>query len=181
MKIYEVALFQGEEPLCLLDRNLGGPHSQSVYCREHRISCCYRRANPASSAARPAVHWYTNWAVLSPDCCATMITADSALFFNDILVFLLLLWWWWQRRWQCWTIKLHRKRDTKFLVVISGILARYPHSDYSNFPLPPTVPMFCLPMGSSVECWPVTATQPRPVFSTFVLTVSDAAEKVCSC
>ncbi|XP_069704600.1 DENN domain-containing protein Crag [Periplaneta americana] len=59
-----------------------------------------------------------------------------------------------------------------------GILARYPHNDYSNFPLPSTVPMFCLPMGSSVECWPATATQPRPVFSTFVLTVSDAAEKV---
>ncbi|XP_023718394.1 DENN domain-containing protein Crag isoform X4 [Cryptotermes secundus] len=59
-----------------------------------------------------------------------------------------------------------------------GILARYPHSDYSNFPLPPTVPMFCLPMGSTIECWPATAMQPRPVFSTFVLTVSDAAEKV---
>ncbi|KDR07911.1 C-myc promoter-binding protein [Zootermopsis nevadensis] len=59
-----------------------------------------------------------------------------------------------------------------------GILARYPLTDYSNFPLPATVPMFCLPMGSSIECWPSTATQPRPVFSTFVLTVSDAAEKV---
>lgn len=67
----------------------------------------------------------------------------------------------------------------KVMDVFSGILARYPHSDYSNFPLPATVPMFCLPMGSSVECWPVTATQPRPVFSTFVLTVSDAVEKVC--
>lgn len=62
---------------------------------------------------------------------------------------------------------------------ITGILARYPRCDYPNFPLPATVPMFCLPMGSSVECWPATATQPRPVFSTFVLTVSDAAEKVC--
>jgi len=63
--------------------------------------------------------------------------------------------------------------------VFAGILARYPHNDYTDFPLPATVPMFCLPMGSSVECWPATATQPRPVFSTFVLTVSDAAEKVC--
>jgi uDENN domain. len=63
--------------------------------------------------------------------------------------------------------------------VFAGILARYPHNDYTNFPLPPTVPMFCLPMGSSLECWAATATQPRPVFSTFVLTVSDAAEKVC--
>jgi hypothetical protein len=67
----------------------------------------------------------------------------------------------------------------KAMDVFPGILARYPHSDYPNFPLPATVPMFCLPMGSSVECWPASATQPRPVFSTFVLTVSDAAEKVC--
>lgn len=67
----------------------------------------------------------------------------------------------------------------KLRMYFTGILARYPLTDYSNFPLPATVPMFCLPMGSSIECWPSTATQPRPVFSTFVLTVSDAAEKVC--
>ncbi|XP_071449879.1 DENN domain-containing protein Crag isoform X2 [Hetaerina americana] len=59
-----------------------------------------------------------------------------------------------------------------------GILARYPHIDHANFPFPESVPMFCLPMGSTVECWPAKATQPRPIFSTFVLTVSDAAEKV---
>ncbi|XP_068081493.1 DENN domain-containing protein Crag isoform X2 [Anabrus simplex] len=60
----------------------------------------------------------------------------------------------------------------------AGILARYPLTDHDSFPFPSSVPMFCLPMGSTVECWPATATQPRPVFSTFVLTVSDAAEKV---
>ncbi|XP_047003127.1 DENN domain-containing protein Crag isoform X1 [Schistocerca americana] len=59
-----------------------------------------------------------------------------------------------------------------------GILSRYPYADRRDFPFPPSVPMFCLPMGSTIECWPVSATQPRPVFSTFVLTVSDAAEKV---
>lgn len=34
-------------------------------------------------------------------------------------------------------------------------------------------------MGATLEAWPVEACQPDPVFSTFVLTVSDASEKVC--
>lgn len=59
-----------------------------------------------------------------------------------------------------------------------GILSRYPHYDRQNFPFPTSVPLFCLPMGATLECWPVTAKQPEPVFSTFVLTVSDAAQKV---
>ncbi|CAH1404549.1 unnamed protein product [Nezara viridula] len=59
-----------------------------------------------------------------------------------------------------------------------GILLRYPFEDHSNLPLPTTVPMFCLPMGCSLEKWPVTAQQPPPLVSTFVLTVSDAAEKL---
>lgn len=58
------------------------------------------------------------------------------------------------------------------------ILSRYPRHDLPNFPFPLSVPLFCLPMGASLECWPKKAMQPRPVFSTFVLTVSDAAEKV---
>ncbi|XP_034241706.1 DENN domain-containing protein Crag isoform X3 [Thrips palmi] len=58
------------------------------------------------------------------------------------------------------------------------ILSRYPRHDHSNFPFPLSVPLFCLPMGASLECWPKKAMQPRPVFSTFVLTVSDASEKV---
>lgn len=33
-------------------------------------------------------------------------------------------------------------------------------------------------MGASLEVWPQEATQPRPVFSTFVLTVSDATHKI---
>lgn len=50
--------------------------------------------------------------------------------------------------------------------------------DLPNFPFPNSVPLFCLPMGSTLELWPVEATQPKPVFSTFVLTVSDAKHKV---
>lgn len=33
-------------------------------------------------------------------------------------------------------------------------------------------------MGATLELWPPEASQPRPVFSTFVLTVSDAKHKV---
>lgn len=33
-------------------------------------------------------------------------------------------------------------------------------------------------MGATLELWPQEASQPRPVFSTFVLTVSDAKHKV---
>ncbi|XP_039291612.1 DENN domain-containing protein Crag isoform X2 [Nilaparvata lugens] len=58
------------------------------------------------------------------------------------------------------------------------ILVRYPLEDRSNFPFPISVPLFCLPVGASLECWPRVAQQPAAVFSTFVLTVSDAAEKV---
>ncbi|XP_055954138.1 C-myc promoter-binding protein-like [Argiope bruennichi] len=58
-----------------------------------------------------------------------------------------------------------------------GILGRFPLDDYENFALPPSVPLFCLPMGANIECWPKKAQQPKPVFSTFVLT-SYSAEKV---
>ncbi|XP_073979172.1 DENN domain-containing protein Crag isoform X2 [Rhodnius prolixus] len=60
----------------------------------------------------------------------------------------------------------------------SSILLRYPENDRPNLPLPTTVPMFCLPMGCSLEKWPKSAQEPVPIFSTFVLTVSDAAEKL---
>lgn len=65
------------------------------------------------------------------------------------------------------------------------ILLRYPTVDHTDFPLNlcPSVPLFCLPMGASLEAWPhVSATEKRkpisPVFSTFVLTVSDGTYKV---
>lgn len=51
-------------------------------------------------------------------------------------------------------------------------------ADLENFPFPNSVPLFCLPMGATLEMWPAEAAQPKPVFSTFVLTVSDAKHKV---
>jgi len=58
------------------------------------------------------------------------------------------------------------------------VLLRYPPVDHKGFEFPPLTATFCLPMCATIECWPKIATQPRPVFSTFVLTVADATEKV---
>lgn len=57
------------------------------------------------------------------------------------------------------------------------IISRFPLQDYSNFPLPHTVPLFCLPTGANIELWPNNTPIPRPVPSTFVLT-SDLAQKI---
>lgn len=57
------------------------------------------------------------------------------------------------------------------------IISRFPLQDYSNFPLPHTVPLFCLPTGANIELWPINSPVPRPVSSTFVLT-SDVAQKI---
>jgi len=60
----------------------------------------------------------------------------------------------------------------------ADVLHRYPEIDRRGFPFPHQAAYFCLPMGATVECWPKKALSPRPVFSTFVLTVSDATEKI---
>ncbi|XP_054858256.1 C-myc promoter-binding protein isoform X2 [Eublepharis macularius] len=56
----------------------------------------------------------------------------------------------------------------------AGLLCRYPEDDYDSFPLPESVPLFCLPMGATIECWPSNSKYPLPVFSTFVLTGASA-------
>ena len=53
---------------------------------------------------------------------------------------------------------------------IVAMLDQFPLKDYNSVVLPPTVAMFCLPLGATIECWPAKANHPRPVFSTFVLT-----------
>ncbi|XP_004436829.1 PREDICTED: DENN domain-containing protein 4C isoform X2 [Ceratotherium simum simum] len=59
----------------------------------------------------------------------------------------------------------------------AGLIFRYPEDDYESFPLSESVPLFCLPMGATIECWDPQSKYPLPVFSTFVLTGS-SAEKV---
>ncbi|XP_038624935.1 DENN domain-containing protein 4B [Tachyglossus aculeatus] len=63
------------------------------------------------------------------------------------------------------------------LVYEAGLLGRYPPEDNEAFPLPESVPTFCLPTGATIECWPSRTKYPVPVFSTFVLT-SATGDKV---
>uniref|UniRef100_A0A8C7X4D1 UDENN domain-containing protein n=1 Tax=Oryzias sinensis TaxID=183150 RepID=A0A8C7X4D1_9TELE len=58
-----------------------------------------------------------------------------------------------------------------------GLFSRYPEEDYESFPLPESVPLFCLPMGATIECWPANTKYSLPVFSTFVFTGA-SGEKV---
>uniref|UniRef100_A0A182Q8N5 UDENN domain-containing protein n=1 Tax=Anopheles farauti TaxID=69004 RepID=A0A182Q8N5_9DIPT len=68
------------------------------------------------------------------------------------------------------------------------ILHRYPSYDHNDFPLTlcPSVPLFCLPMGTTLETWPhvpggdgkLKRKPIPPIFSTFVLTVNDGTYKV---
>uniref|UniRef100_A0A673M133 DENN/MADD domain containing 4A n=1 Tax=Sinocyclocheilus rhinocerous TaxID=307959 RepID=A0A673M133_9TELE len=66
---------------------------------------------------------------------------------------------------------------TNTLAFKAGLLSRYPEEDYDSFPLPESVPLFCLPTGASIECWPSHTKYSLPVFSTFVLTGA-SGEKV---
>uniref|UniRef100_A0A671WJX0 DENN domain containing 4B n=1 Tax=Sparus aurata TaxID=8175 RepID=A0A671WJX0_SPAAU len=63
------------------------------------------------------------------------------------------------------------------LVYKASLLSRYPAEDQEAFPLPESVPVFCLPMGVTVESWPLNTKYQLPVFSTFVLT-SASGDKV---
>ncbi|CAH0399446.1 unnamed protein product [Chilo suppressalis] len=58
------------------------------------------------------------------------------------------------------------------------VLFRYPTTERRSLAFPTSVPLFCLPMGATLELWPNNAVTPKPVFSTFVLTVADATDKV---
>ncbi|XP_061077823.1 LOW QUALITY PROTEIN: C-myc promoter-binding protein [Conger conger] len=66
---------------------------------------------------------------------------------------------------------------TNTIAYKAGLLCRHPEEDYESFPLPESVPLFCLPMGATIECWPSLTKYSLPVFSTFVLTGA-SGEKV---
>lgn len=64
----------------------------------------------------------------------------------------------------------------KCYLSLKGLIFRYPEEDYESFPLSESVPLFCLPMGATIECWDPQTKYPLPVFSTFVLTGSSAVK-----
>uniref|UniRef100_A0A8D8UAT0 DENN domain-containing protein 4C n=1 Tax=Cacopsylla melanoneura TaxID=428564 RepID=A0A8D8UAT0_9HEMI len=68
--------------------------------------------------------------------------------------------------------------SARSLVYKPRLLTQYPDLDRPDFAFPRSVPIFCLPMGATLEAWPSNCQRPSPIFSTFVLTVSDAVEKV---
>ncbi|XP_073464759.1 DENN domain-containing protein 4B isoform X2 [Aquarana catesbeiana] len=59
---------------------------------------------------------------------------------------------------------------THSLVYEAGVICRFPETDNELFPFPELVPMFCLPMGATIESWSLNTKYHLPVFSTFVLT-----------
>lgn len=59
---------------------------------------------------------------------------------------------------------------------LAGILSRYPKTEYEDFPLPDSSPLFCLPLGVCVEHWDNNGQFPLPTFSTFILTNSYGAK-----
>ncbi|MBN3292422.1 DEN4B protein, partial [Polypterus senegalus] len=63
------------------------------------------------------------------------------------------------------------------VVYEAGLISRYPETDIELFQLPKSVPVFCLPMGVTIESWPLNTKYQLPVFSTFVLT-SGSGDKV---
>ncbi|TMS38632.1 hypothetical protein L596_005312 [Steinernema carpocapsae] len=58
--------------------------------------------------------------------------------------------------------------SSKRIAYNAAILDRFPND--VAFPLTEHVPMFCLPMGAVIECWPEKCQPPDRNFSTFVLT-----------
>lgn len=67
----------------------------------------------------------------------------------------------------CYRKSLARLRSITYP---AEVLSRFPLDDYEGFPLPDRIPMFCLPQGAIIECWPENSQHPLPIFSTFVLT-----------
>ncbi|XP_068740243.1 C-myc promoter-binding protein-like [Montipora capricornis] len=67
----------------------------------------------------------------------------------------------------CYRKSLARLRSITYP---AEVLSRFPVEDYEGFPLPDKIPMFCLPQGAVIECWPENSQHPLPSFSTFVLT-----------
>ncbi|KAA0723844.1 C-myc promoter-binding protein DENN domain-containing protein 4A [Triplophysa tibetana] len=66
--------------------------------------------------------------------------------------------------------------NTNSVAYKAEMLSRYPNEDYESFSLPESVPMFCLPMGVSVERWTPHVKYLLPTYSTFVLTGASGAK-----
>lgn len=61
-----------------------------------------------------------------------------------------------------------------------AIIDRYPKEDLECYELPKQIAMFCLPLGSTIECWPKENTKILPLLSNFVLTGELGVKVYCS-
>nr|XP_018671970.1 C-myc promoter-binding protein isoform X3 [Ciona intestinalis] len=68
-------------------------------------------------------------------------------------------------------------RQVDSIAFKAGFIGRYPADDSASFLLPDSVPLFCLPMGATIECWSSKTRHPLPTFSSFVLT-TETSDKV---
>ncbi|VDM36820.1 unnamed protein product [Toxocara canis] len=68
---------------------------------------------------------------------------------------------------------------SKRLAYKPTVLDRFPADE--EFPLAQNIPMFCLPMGALIECWPAKCQPPEKCFSTFVLTDQDGSKFYGAC
>ncbi|KAJ6636801.1 DENN domain-containing protein Crag, partial [Pseudolycoriella hygida] len=136
----------------------------------------YRRAKPNMSCNELVV---TDLCVIVPSkgerpphaFCQIHKTLNRGIMGNDVFL--------------CYKKSMNRP---KLISYQPEILHRYPETDHNDFPLTlcPSVPLFCLPMGSTLESWPHVDGEDEkrerqaiaPVFSTFVLTVNDGTYKV---
>lgn len=57
-----------------------------------------------------------------------------------------------------------------------SIIDRYPQEDLDCYQLPESISMFCLPLGSTIECWPKENVKVLPHLSTFILTSNSGAK-----
>lgn len=58
-----------------------------------------------------------------------------------------------------------------------SIIDRYPLKDLTpDHRLPEFIEMFCLPLGSTIECWPKENVKVLPLLSTFVLTLTSGTK-----
>ena len=56
------------------------------------------------------------------------------------------------------------------------IIDRYPEEDLDCYQLPESIAMFCLPVGSTIECWQKENVKVLPLLSTFILTSNSGAK-----
>lgn len=56
-----------------------------------------------------------------------------------------------------------------------SIIDRYPQDDLECYKLPESVAMFCLPLGSTIECWSKENSKVLPLLSNFILTLDSGS------